>query len=191
MKRLIHLLTVVFLTFISAVPAFATSIVNTSPTAGSVLSVSPTAVTVKANANLLAGANDLTVTDPNGTRVDDGSVQVQGPVLMVGLKELKNSGLYTVNYTLMAIDDEPINGSFTFLYNAPDEIALPTLSPTETAVVTTSNANHVTDIFVIALMVFAFVLLIFLSRYAKQTFNTPTKTRKVTKRPSTSKKIIK
>jgi methionine-rich copper-binding protein CopC len=191
MKRLIHLLTVVFLTFISAVPAFATSIVNTSPTAGSVLSVSPTAVTVKANANLLAGANDLTVTDPNGTRVDDGSVQVQGPVLMVGLKELKNSGLYTVNYTLMAIDDEPINGSFTFLYNAPDEIALPTPSPTETAVVTTSNANHVTDIFVIALMVFAFVLLIFLSRYAKQTFNTPTKTRKVSKRPSTSKKIIK
>jgi hypothetical protein len=191
MKRLIHLLTVVFLTFISAVPAFATSIVNTSPTAGSVLSVSPTAVTLKANANLLAGANDLTVTDPNGTRVDDGSVQVQGPVLMVGLKELKNSGLYTVNYTLMAIDDEPINGSFTFLYNAPDEIALPTPSPTETAVVTTSNANHVTDIFVIALMVFAFVLLIFLSRYAKQTFNTPTKTRKVTKRPSTSKKIIK
>jgi methionine-rich copper-binding protein CopC len=191
MKRLIHLLTVVFLTFISAVPAFATSIVNTSPTAGSVLSVSPTAVTVKANANLLAGANDLTVTDPNGTRVDDGSVQVQGPVLMVGLKELKNSGLYTVNYTLMAIDDEPINGSFTFLYNAPDEIALPTPSPTETAAVTTSNANHLTDIFVIALMVFAFVLLIFLSRYAKQTFNTPTKTRKVTKRPSTSKKIIK
>ena len=191
MKRLIHLLTVVFLTFIFAVPAFATSIVNTSPTAGSVLSVSPTAVTVKANANLLAGANDLTVTDPNGTRVDDGSVQVQGPVLMVGLKELKNSGLYTVNYTLMAIDDEPINGSFTFLYNAPDEIALPTPNPTETAVVTTSNANHVTDIFVIALMVFAFVLLIFLSRYAKQTFNTPTKTRKVTKRPSTSKKIIK
>jgi len=191
MKRLIHLLTVVFLTFISAVPAFATSIVNTSPTAGSVLSVSPTAVTVKANANLLAGANDLTVTEPNGTRVDDGSVQVQGPVLMVGLKELKNSGLYTVNYTLMAIDDEPINGSFTFLYNAPDEIALPTPSPTETAVVTTSNANHVTDIFVIALMVFAFVLLIFLSRYAKQTFNTPTKTRKVSKRPSTSKKIIK
>jgi len=191
MKRLIHLLTVIFLTFISAVPAFATSIVNTSPTAGSVLSVSPTAVTVKANANLLAGANDLTVTDPNGTRVDDGSVQVQGPVLMVGLKELKNSGLYTVNYTLMAIDDEPINGSFTFLYNAPDEIALPTPSPTETAVVTNSNANHVTDIFVIALMVFAFVLLIFLSRYAKQTFNTPIKTRKVTKRPSTSKKIIK
>jgi hypothetical protein len=110
---------------------------------------------------------------------------------MVGLKALKNSGLYTVNYTLVAIDDAPINGSFTFLYNAPDEMALPTPSPTDTALATTTNANHVTDIFVIALMVFAFVLLIILSRYAKQTFNTPTKPRKASKRPSTSKKFIK
>jgi methionine-rich copper-binding protein CopC len=191
MKRVIHLLTVIILALISASPAVATSVVNTSPTAGSVLSVSPTAVTVKANANLLVGANDLTVIDPNGTRVDDGSVQIQGEVLMVGLKVLKSSGLYTVNYTLMAIDEEPINGSFTFLYNAPDEMALPTPTPSETVLATSSDANHVTDIFVIALMVFAFVLLIFLSRYAKQTFNAPTKARKSSKRASTSKKIIK
>ena len=191
MKHASHLLTLIFLTFISISPAFATSVVNTSPTAGSVLSVSPTAITVKANANLLAGANNLTVSDPTGARVDDGSVQIQGAVLMVGLKPLINSGLYTVNYTLVAIDDAPINGSFTFLYNAPDEMALPTPSPTDTALATSTNANHVTDIFVIALMVFAFVLLIFLSRYAKQTFNTPTKPRKASKRPSTSKKFIK
>ncbi len=191
MKRASHLLTLIFLTFISISPAFATSVVNTSPTAGSVLSVSPTAITVKANANLLAGANNLTVSDPTGARVDDGSVQIQGAVLMVGLKPLINSGLYTVNYTLVAIDDAPINGSFTFLYNAPDQMALPSPSPTDTALATSSNANHVTDIFVIALMVFAFVLLIFLSRYAKQTFNSPSKPRKVSKRPSTSKKIIK
>ena len=191
MKRAIHLLTIIFLTFFAISPAAATSVVNTSPTAGSVLSVSPTAVTVKANANLLVGANDLTVVDPNGTRVDDGSIQIQGAVLMVGLKALKSSGLYTVNYTLMAIDEEPIDGSFTFLYNAPDELTLPTPSPTESELATSSDANHVTDIFVIALMVFAFVLLVFLSRYAKQTFNTSTKPRKVSKRPSTSKKIIK
>jgi len=85
MKRAIHLLTIIFLTFISISPAVATSVVNTSPTAGSVLSVSPTAVTVKANANLLVGANDLTVVDPNGTRVDDGSIQIQGAVFLVVL----------------------------------------------------------------------------------------------------------
>jgi methionine-rich copper-binding protein CopC len=191
MKRSMQLVTALFLTMISISPAYATSVVNTSPTAGSVLSVAPTAITVKANANLLADANDLTVSDPNGVRVDDGSVQIQGAVLMVGLKLLKSSGLYTVSYTLMAIDEAPITGSFTFLYNAPDELALPTPSPTDTSISTSTNANHVTDIFVIGLMVFAFVLLIFLSRFAKQTFNTSTKSSRRTRQKSTSKKIIK
>lgn len=191
MKRSIQLATALFLTLVSIYPANATSVVNTSPTAGSVLSVAPTAITVKANANLLADANDLTVSDPNGVRVDDGSVQIQGAVLMVGLKLLKSSGLYTVSYTLMAIDEAPITGSFTFLYNAPDELALPTPSPTDTSISVSTNANHVTDIFVIGLMVFAFVLLIFLSRFAKQTFNTSTKSSRRTRQKSTSKKIIK
>jgi len=191
MKRSIQLATALFLTLISIYPANATSVVNTSPTAGSVLSVAPTAITVKANANLLAGANDLTVSDPTGARVDDGSVQTQGAVLMVGLKPLNSSGLYTVSYTLMAIDEAPITGSFTFLYNAPDELALPTPIPTDTSMSSSPNANHVTDIFVIALMVFAFVLLIFLSRYARKTFSTPVKSSRSMRQKSTSKKIIK
>ena len=191
MKRSIQLATALFLTLISIYPANATSVVNTSPTAGSVLSVAPTAITVKANANLLAGANDLTVSDPTGARVDDGSVQIQGAVLMVGLKPLNSSGLYTVSYTLMAIDEAPITGSFTFLYNAPDELALPTPIPTDTSMSSSPNANHVTDIFVIALMVFAFVLLIFLSRYARKTFSTPVKSSRSMRQKSTSKKIIK
>ena len=58
--------------------SWATSIVSTSPTAGSVLSISPTAVTIKANADLLDGANEITVSDSKGIRVDDGSIQIQG-----------------------------------------------------------------------------------------------------------------
>jgi len=88
---------------ISIAPAFSTSIVSTSPTAGSVLSVAPTAVTIKASAELEDVANEITVTDPNGVRVDDGSVQIQGQVLMVGLKPLTISGLYTVSYTIMQL----------------------------------------------------------------------------------------
>jgi hypothetical protein len=91
----------------------------------------------------------------------------------------------------MAIDDVPITGSFTFLYNAPDELALPTPVPTDTSVSSSTNANHVTDIFVIGLMVFAFVLLIFLSRYAKQTFKTPSKSSRRVRQKSNSKKFIK
>ena len=147
--------------------SWATSIVSTSPTAGSVLSISPTAVTIKANADLLDGANEITVSDSKGIRVDDGSIQIQGSVLMVGVKPLTISGLYTVAYTLMAIDQPPITGTFTFLYNAPAEMALPTPTPSEEEVLTNSP-NRMTDLFVIGLMIFAFIMLIFLSRYASK-----------------------
>jgi len=169
---------------------WATSIVTTSPTAGSVLSIAPTAVTIKASADLATGANEMTVTDAKGVRVDDGSLQVQGAVLMVGLKPLTTSGLYTVAYTLMAIDQPPITGSFTFLYNAPGEIAVATPAPA-TEEVLTKSPNRITDFFVIGLMVFAFLTLIFLSRYARKTFKTPAKSRQPKKNSSSSKKIVK
>jgi methionine-rich copper-binding protein CopC len=170
--------------------SWATSIVSTSPTAGAVLSISPTAVTIKANADLLDGANEITVSDSKGIRVDDGSIQIQGSVLMVGVKPLTISGLYTVAYTLMAIDQPPLTGTFTFLYNAPAEMALPTPIPSEEEVLTNSP-NRMTDLFVIGLMIFAFIMLIFLSRYAKQTLKTPARPRKVKKNSSTSKKFQK
>lgn len=169
---------------------WATSIVTTSPTAGSVLSIAPTAVTIKASADLATGANEMTVTDAKGVRVDDGSLQVQGAVLMVGLKPLTTSGLYTVGYTLMAIDQPPITGSFTFLYNAPGEIAVATPAPA-TEEVLAKSPNRITDFFVIGLMVFAFLTLIFLSRYARKTFKTPAKPRQPKKNSSSSKKIVK
>ena len=189
-KRICTLCTALLVTCAAAPSSWATSIVSTSPTAGSVLSISPTAVTIKANADLLDGANEITVSDSKGVRVDDGSIQIQGSVLMVGVKPLTTSGLYTVAYTLMAVDQPPITGTFTFLYNAPAEIALPTPTPSEDEVLTNSP-NRITDLFVIALMIFAFILLIFLSRYAKQTLKAPSRPRKVKKSSSTSKKFLK
>ena len=190
MKRGFQLLTALMFSVISITPAFSTSIVSTSPTAGSVLSVAPTAVTIKASAELENVANEITVTDPNGARVDDGSVQIQGQVLMVGLKPLTVSGLYTVSYTIMAIADVPTVSSFTFLYNAPAEMTLPTPTPSQSEV-STPTANRTTDIFVIALLIFAFIILIFLSRYAKQTFKAPAKVRKPPIRKSNSRKFLK
>ena len=191
MKRYLRvLITLLVVGFTSVSNAWATSIVSTSPTAGSVLSISPTAVTIKANADLLSGANEMTVTDAKGVRVDDGSLQVQGPVLMVGIKTLTTSGLYTVAYTLMAIDQPPITGTFTFLYNAPGEITVATPAPSGEEVLNKSP-NRFTDLFVIGLMIFAFLMMIFLSRYAKKTFKTPAKPRNIKKNSSASKKFIK
>lgn len=191
MKKYLRVLLTLLIVAITPVSnVWATSIVSTSPTAGSVLSISPTAITIKANADLLSGANEMTVSDAKGVRVDDGSLQVQGAVLMVGIKTLTISGLYTVAYTLMAIDQPPITGTFTFLYNAPGEIAVATPAPDAEEVLNTSP-NRITDLFVIALMVFAFVMMIFLSRYAKKTLKTPARPRQVKKNSSTSKKFVK
>jgi len=190
MKRGFQILTALMFSVISISPAFSTSIVSTSPTAGSVLSVAPTAVTIKASAELADVANEITITDPNGVRVDDGSVQIQGQVLMVGLKPLTVSGLYTVAYTITAIAEAPTVSSFTFLYNAPAEMTLPTPTPSQSKV-STPTANRTTDIFVIALLIFAFVILVFLSRYAKQTFKAPTNSRKPPTRKSNSRKFLK
>jgi methionine-rich copper-binding protein CopC len=189
-KRICVLFTAILITFASAASSWATSIVSTSPTAGSVLSISPTAVTIKANADLMDGANEITVRDSKGVRVDDGSIQIQGPVLMVGVKPLTISGLYTVAYTIMAMDQPPLTGTFTFLYNAPAEMTLPTPTPSEEEVLTNSP-NRITDLFVIGLMIFAFIMLIFLSRYAKQTLKAPARPRKVNKNSSASKKFLK
>ena len=189
MRRLLLPLTFVFLAIFSPA-AVATSIVSTSPTAGSILSISPTAVTIKASQDLVDDANEITVTNSNGQRVDDGSIQIQGPVLMVGVKPLTTSGLYTVTYTLMAVDQPATSGSFTFLYNAPAEITLPSPTPTEDVLINNSP-NRLTDLFVVGLMIFALIMLVFLSRYAKQTFNAPAKPRRVKKASSSSKKFIK
>ena len=191
MKKVVALLISLIIGTLSAGPAMATSLVSSSPVGGAVLSVAPTAVTITANADLTDGANDLTVLDPTGKRVDDGSVQMQGATLTVGIKPLTATGVYTVNYTIMAIGESPITSSFTFLFNAPSVISEPTPGSTDVPK-TSQSVNRTSDFLVIALLIFACFILVLMSRYAKQTFNSnkPAKPRKVLK-PTKSKKISK
>ena len=192
MKRFIQIISLAIISLLGTSPAFATSIITTSPTAGSILNLSPSAISIKANADLVEGANTVEVISPEGIRVDDGAIQIQGQVILVGLKPLQTSGTYTVSYTLMAIDEESTSGTFTFIYNAPDEVSLPTPTPTVSEdPLASNNPNRLTDLFVIGLMVFAFIVLVFLSRYAKQTFNTPSKPKTPRKNSSSSKKFLK
>ena len=192
MKRLIQIISLAIISLLGTSPSFATSIITTSPTAGSILNLSPSAISIKANSDLVEGANTVEVISPEGIRVDDGAIQIQGQVILVGLKPLQTSGTYTVSYTLMAIDEESTSGTFTFIYNAPDEVSLPTPTPTESEdPLASNNPNRLTDLFVIGLMIFAFIVLVFLSRYAKQTFNTPSKPKTPRKNTSSSKKFLK
>jgi hypothetical protein len=89
-----------------------------------------------------------------------------------------------VNYTLLSDTDDPLTGSYTFLFNAPSSIASPSPTPTQTspeAITENMNLNNGSNAFVYTLLVLAAFVFIFLVWYAKQTFGG-------TKRPPNNKR---
>ena len=84
--------------------AHANSLASTSPASGAVLTVAPNAVSVAGTSTLQSDGNQLSVTDPKGTPVDDGSITVAGSSVVVGLKPLTAAGVYTaVGITLASL----------------------------------------------------------------------------------------
>jgi methionine-rich copper-binding protein CopC len=164
--------TIVLLSIFSA-PAFANSITASVPQAGSVLTTSPNSIAISTAAALSEQGSLIVVNNPNGVAVDDGSVTINGNTAEVGLTELVTTGVYTVNYTLLSDTDDPLTGSYTFLFNAPSSLGSPTPAPTQTsaeATVENQNLNNGSNAFVYTLLVIAAFVFIFLVWYAKQTF---------------------
>ena len=162
---------VLLFTVLGTSNAFSNALVSTSPISGSTLSVSPTSVTVTGQLPLLADANEISVTDPNGVRVDDGTIMVNDVSATVGLMPLTESGFYTVTYLLFAEADAPLEGSFRFKYQAPSTIAPenPTPQPTESH--SPASSSWTTNVFVIFLLVLAMAVTVGLSLYARKLFN--------------------
>jgi methionine-rich copper-binding protein CopC len=119
LKRLAAAVATLGLTFLMAVPALANSLVATSPIAGSTLKVAPSAVTISVEITPMDMGNEVTVTDPAGRRVDDGTLTVAGNDLIVGMKPITDSGIYKVTYNIISEMDLPLEGSFTFNFSTP------------------------------------------------------------------------
>jgi methionine-rich copper-binding protein CopC len=164
--------TIVLLPILAA-PAFANNITASVPQAGSVLATAPNSIAISTAAPLSEQGSLIVVNDPNGVAVDDGSITVEGNSAEVGLTELITTGVYTVNYTLLSDTDDPLTGSYTFLFNAPSSLGSPSPAPTQTspeATVENMNLNNGSNAFVYTLLVLAAFVFIFLIWYAKQTF---------------------
>ena len=162
--------TIVLLSIFSA-PAFANSITASVPQAGSVLTTSPNSIAISTAAPLSEQGSLIVVNDPNGVAVDDGSITINGNSAEVGLTELITTGVYTVNYTLLSDTEDPLTGSYTFMFNASSSAGTP--SPEPTTVITTEvekNLNGGSNAFVYTLLVLAAFVFIFLVWYAKQSF---------------------
>ena len=83
-------LTLVLTLELSVAPLSATAnqLVITTPAQNSVLTIAPNQVTITSASSLQDMGNQLSVTAPDGSRVDDGSITVVDKSLTVGLKPL-------------------------------------------------------------------------------------------------------
>ena len=148
--------------------ALANSLVSTSPSAGQSLESAPSAVTITTEVPVMADGNEVIVTDPSGIRVDDGSLTIAENSVVVGLKNLIRSGIYTVSYSLLAENDIPLTGSFTFNFAEPQIVA--SVAPTPTEVATPSGNDAGTTMFVLGLLFAALIVTIVLAQYARKIF---------------------
>jgi methionine-rich copper-binding protein CopC len=154
--------------------AGANILVSTSPISGSTVSVSPTNVTVTGQLPLWADAVDanvITVKDPNGDRVDDGTISILDLSATVGLKPLVVTGMYRVSYSLLSEADEPLVGEFSFKYSAPSNIAPVEPNPEPTQSQSPASSSWATNVFVILLLIGAVIVTIGLSLYARKIYS--------------------
>jgi methionine-rich copper-binding protein CopC len=168
-KRIAALVGVIGLTFFIASPALANSLVATSPIAGATLKVAPSAVTISVEITPMDMGNEITVTDPAGRRVDDGTLTVAGNDIVIGMKPITDSGVYKVSYNIISEMDVPLEGSFVFNFSTPAISVPEEVVPSTPAKV--EGSDFATNLFVIGLLVTSLVVLIALALYARKIFN--------------------
>ena len=169
-----HLLAAISLTLLSLVsttlPALANSLTSTTPISGAILSTAPSTVTLITQLPLANMGSEITVSDPNGAKVDDGTLTVDGNSAVVGLLPLTEKGLYTVTYSLITDNDVPLTGSYTFTFNAPDKITTP--APTKTKDASVKSAGNLgTTIFVLLVGVAGIAVAFGLVLYGRKLYN--------------------
>lgn len=151
--------------------ASANTLVSSTPLSGSVLTEAPNTVTLVSASPLLDQGSEVSVTDSMGNRVDDGSLTVSDVNAIVGMKPLTATGVYTVSYNLLALNDDPLTGSFTFTYNAPAVISSATPTPTTVSPTAAPVSHGMTDNLVIGSLVISIFIFIFLVWYAYRLFS--------------------
>ena len=155
--------------FMAGPAASANSLISTSPVAGSTLNSTPSAITLNTQDVVMDVGNTVTVTDPQGARVDDGTLTVNATTIVAGLKLMTVSGLYTVSYSLLTNNDVPLQGTFTFTFNAPSVIspATPTvISPSAPASQAPASTGLGVPVLIVGLIFSVVAVFLFLVFYA-------------------------
>lgn len=90
------------------------AVVSSDPAAGAQVDKGPAQVSITFNEALQQSYPVMTVVGPDGNFWHDGDPTVQGPTIMVKLRELGPAGTYSINYRVTSADGHPVGGKRTF-----------------------------------------------------------------------------
>jgi len=88
------------------------------PAPDSSLGTAPSQVSATFNEQLHPDFAAMTVVGPDGNLWSDGTPQVYGAVVSVGVRPLGPAGIYTVNYRVTSADGHVVSGSWSFTLTA-------------------------------------------------------------------------
>ena len=150
-----------------AVAAPTAELTSSSPAAGSSITSAPSVATITFSASIGDVGNSVSVTSPNGERVDDGSLQIADTQILIGLKPLTVTGDYTVEYEVDTTEGETLSGQYKFTFVAPAVVDSPSPESAESPTPDLNketNSSRATDFFMIGLLVLSILVLILISR---------------------------
>ena len=125
------LMSLAFLTLVSAPSQAHTQLVSSSPADGAILEVAPTAVTFVFDEPLLSHLDTVSINTESGVNVTSKSVKPNKNTLSMPWPIDLMPGRYQVAYRIVADDGHPVTGSITLSYGTP---VAPSASPMATGV---------------------------------------------------------
>ena len=136
-KILSYLATVFLLAAVSATPASAHGeLLSMSPMQNSTVTLAPTQIVLTFNEKISPSGDGLTITGPDGVRVDIGGAKTKGSVLSIALGPISLNGHYIVNYRVVGLDGHPVVASAGF------EMLIASLAATATAKIAVSTEDE-------------------------------------------------
>jgi methionine-rich copper-binding protein CopC len=136
LRKLVASLTISLLSAaLTITPAFAHgTLVSMTPAQGSIQTVPPTQVVLTFDEKITQNGDGLTVTAPDGARVDIGKAKAADTRLSVSLGPIKLNGHYVINYRIVSGDGHPVEASagFEVLISSLVSTVKPLVDATET-----------------------------------------------------------
>ncbi len=100
------------------------ALIGTDPADGSTVGSAPEQITLTFNEPAQALGSEIVVTDPNGTTVSDGAVQLVDATVTQALTGDLPAGAYTVTWRVTSADGHPSHGSFGFTAEAATTVGV-------------------------------------------------------------------